>query len=394
MSINIVELCQNLETLGQIGFVEHRGTSRVAYSDDFLSGQLYVKKLMEDAGLKTYIDPVGNLIGFREGLDHDAPKVVVGSHIDSVPNGGIYDGCLGVLGAIECIREMNRCNFKNIHPIEVVAFIEEEGNAVGGTFGSKCFTGMPILLEELEKAKCFGISSSDILAAKRNKNDYCAYVELHIEQGGILENEAKDIGIVEGIVGIARFHAEIFGDANHAGTTPMVLRNDAMQKSAVALGDLYQRVSLRDDGMVCTIGIFDIENPAVNVIPAKTNFCIEARHSSSLTMHQVLNNWIQDYSSFGLNCTLFSDQKETLMNSCILNVIENACQAENFSYKRMFSGAGHDAMNLANFTPSAMIFVPSVSGISHSIKEFSSAASIQKGTQILYDVLCALSLDE
>ena len=184
-----------------------------------------------------------------QGLNNGTLSAIV-SHIDSVPNGGIYDGCLGVLGAIECIREMNRCNFKNIHPIEVVAFIEEEGNAVGGTFGSKCFTGMPILPEELEKAKCFNISSSDILAAKRNKNDYCAYVELHIEQGGILENETKDIGIVEGIVGIARFHAEICGDANHAGTTPMVLRNDAMQKSAVALSDLYQRVSLRDDGSI------------------------------------------------------------------------------------------------------------------------------------------------
>lgn len=391
MAINITRICDDLQTLGNIGFVQGQGTNRVAYSDDFIKGRNFVKKLMEDAGLKTSVDSVGNLSGIISGKNPYAPRVLVGSHIDSVPNGGIYDGCLGVLSAIECIREMKCSGFEPTHSIEIVAFIEEEGNAVGGTFGSKCFTGKKISNGEIQKASAFKISEADILHAKHDNHEYLSYLELHIEQGGVLENDGLDIGIVEGIVGITRWKLEMLGTANHAGTTPMRLRNDAMWNSVIALNDLYQRVISADDNMVCTVGIYDIENPAINVIPAQTSFYIETRHSKPSSMHGLVNSWLRQYEPVGLNHSLISDQKETLMDTSILNLIEDSCKDFGYTYKRMFSGAGHDAMNLASFVPSAMIFIPSVGGISHSIREFSTPHAIQKGTQILYDVLCKLS---
>ena len=381
------QICKELKTLGAIGFTPDKGTTRVAYSKDFYLGRSYVENLMRKAGLKVCIDSVGNLIGLKEGTDPSEKIISLGSHIDSVPGGGIYDGCLGVLGAIACIRKMCQEGYQNRHPLEVIAFIEEEGNAVGGTFGSKCFTGTALTDGEKEKAEALGISITAIKQAKRQKADYAAYLELHIEQGGILENENLDIGIVEGIVGIYRYHCSVKGQANHAGTTPMYLRDDAFFKSVVMLKDLFTQVSQRKDGMVCTVGSFHIVNPAVNVVPGETEFILEARSPHTKIMVSIIEQWKEKYEKQGLTVAQFSGQRETEMEHTLLNKMEEICTEKGYSYKRMFSGAGHDAMNMASFTPSAMIFIPSMCGISHRIKEYSNEEEIEKGTEVLYQMI-------
>ena len=378
---------EELKELGKIGFSPGMGTSRVAYSPDFFRGRDFVAGKMEEAGLEIQTDGVGNLTGLWKGIKTGEKKILVGSHIDSVPGGGIFDGCLGVIGAIECIRALRREGYENIHPIEVAAFIEEEGNAIGGTFGSRCFIGGKITAEEKEKARAFHLTENEIQQAARNVQDYQAYLELHIEQGGILEKEKRDIGIVEGIVGIARYSGSVLGESNHAGTTPMELRDDAMMKSVMMLQDLFQQISMQKDGMVCTVGAFSIPEPAINVIPGKTEFRLEGRGPSLDELIHIIDSWREKYKDRNLQLEIFLEQKETKMDETLKQMIENVCQEEGFSWKRMYSGAGHDAMNLAGILPTGMIFIPSKDGVSHSEKEYSSMEAIGKGTQTLYQMI-------
>lgn len=387
MRIDKQRVFRELTTLGEIGFVPGEGTSRVAYTESFFQGRDYVKTLMEEAGLQVHIDSVGNLIGRKEGTEPEDRIISLGSHIDSVPGGGIYDGCLGVLGAIECVRRMDGEGYENRHPIEVIAFVEEEGNAIGGTFGSRCFTGENTTEEERSKAASVGITLEDIRAAEKKKEEYLAYLELHIEQGGVLEGENLQVGIVEGIVGITRYHGQVKGEANHAGTTPMSLRNDAMAKSVHMLDDLYHRVLQREDGMVCTVGVFEINPPAVNVVPEKTKFILEARHRSMEEMTEVISAWEADYRGQGLKLEQFLVQPETVMDLRLLQTMEGICNRKGFSYKKMYSGAGHDAMNMARLTPSAMIFIPSKGGRSHCISEFSEVEDIGNGVEVLFEMI-------
>lgn len=392
MSIERQRICRELSALGEFGFVPGEGTSRVAYSQSFLQGRDYVKALMEEAGLQVFIDGVGNLIGRKEGKLPGSKIISVGSHIDSVPGGGIYDGCLGVLGGIECIRAMKREGYTNRHPIEVIAFIEEEGNAIGGTFGSRCFVGEALSEEEIKKAASFGMTLEDIRSAKGKAEDYEAYLELHIEQGGVLESKNLEIGIVEGIVGIARFDGLVEGETNHAGTTPMSLRKDAMTRSVNMLDDLYDRVLRRKDGMVCTVGEFRIVSPAVNVVPGKTRFTLEVRNPHMEEMLKVVSAWEANYEPQGLKLQQFLQQDETMMDGQLLDKMEGICCSKRLSFTRMYSGAGHDAMNMAGFTPSGMIFIPSVDGRSHCIEEFSKEEDIGNGTEVLFEMIKTLDL--
>lgn len=391
MAVNGERVVSDLKSLGKIGYEEGIGTTRVAYSPAYVEGAAYTRMLMEDAGLTVSVDPAGNLIGRLEpsvpAEDAEAKVISIGSHVDSVPGGGIYDGCLGVMSGIECIRALKEEGYANRHPIEIISFIEEEGNAVGGTFGSKCFTGMKVEDTELKKACNYDITEEMIVSAKKSPEDYAAYLELHIEQGGILESEKLPIGVVEGIVGIARYRASVAGQANHAGTTPMNLRNDAMQKTLAMLQELYNEVSAREDGMVCTIGQLDIINPAVNVVPGRVEFLIEARGKSIEDVTAVIEEWGHRHEAEGLTLENYLEQKETLMDSQLLESLEAICEEKAIGWKRMFSGAGHDAMNMVYFTPTVMIFIPSIGGISHNRAEYSTLEDITLGTEVLYNLL-------
>ena len=391
MEINVERLQRDIDDLGCIGFEKNAGVTRLAYSKAYDEGVKFVKGLMESAGMKTYIDPVGNLIGRLEG---DRDKVIsIGSHIDSVPAGGIYDGTLGVLAGIECVRALQENGYKNHHPIEVIAFVEEEGNVVGGTFGSKCFTGTPIEDSSIPKMSQHGLNMDSVKSARRNPKQYKCYLELHIEQGGILDNTKTSIGVVQGIVGIVRYKATVKGVANHAGSTPMNLRDDALAKACKMITRLMEIAHLKDEEMTCTVGDLTVLPGAVNVIPGKVEFIIELRGKSTNTIDEVIKSFNEEFKDQGLSLENFLIQKETVLDERVVSTIRNSCEKANVSYREMYSGAGHDAINMALFTPSGMIFIPSIGGISHSIDEKSSKESIKIGTEILCKAVKELDQD-
>jgi len=340
---------------------------------------------MIEAGLKTEIDAVGNLTG--KWIGEEKEIIAIGSHIDTVPNGGIYDGSLGVLAGIECLRTMKESGYKNKHTFEIIAFIEEEGNVIGGTFGSKCFTGQPQEKSTLEKLDKVGLNEENIKKAERDPNDYLCYLEYHIEQGGILENKNLQIGIVNGIVGIARYMMTVRGVSNHAGTTPMYLRDDALIKAAkiiIFLMDISQQI---DRTMTCTIGNISVEPGAVNVIPGKVSFPVEFRCIEMNSIKKVIDLFKSKYLNQNLTVDEFLWQDATKMDNSLMKLIQNECQKCNVPYLIMPSGAGHDCINMARFTPSAMLFIPSINGISHSIDEYSKPKDIELGANILLNTL-------
>jgi len=373
-----------LMRLGDIGFVVGGGTNRVAYTDAFFKGRDYVQNIMNNSGLQTRIDAVGNLYGTTpEGT---GKKIAIGSHLDTVPNGGKYDGALGVIAGIACVRRLREEGYQFKHPIEIIGFNEEEGNAVGGTFGSRCMCGQEIGDKERKSLPDVGLTEEAVSNSKCCPDDYLCYLEMHIEQGGSLERENLCIGAVEGIVGIVRFHATVNGASNHAGSTPMYLRDDALVTSCGIISRLIQLVTEYDSTMVCTVGEFTIPNSAVNVIPGKTEFLIELRYKNVPGMLEVIRQLQEEYPDPILQLHQFLHQDETAMDDRITSTVENICNRQAIPYKRMFSGAGHDAINTARIIPTGLFFIPSKNGISHSIQEYSSPSDIECGL----DVLCEL----
>ncbi len=386
MRIDATRLIEQLETLGNIGFEAEKGTSRPAYSQAFNQGRAYVQDLMTEAGLITSVDEVGNLVGVLGGKS-GYKKISIGSHIDTVPWGGIYDGTLGVLAAIEVIRALKNEEYENKHPIEIIAFNEEEGNVIGGTFGSKAFVGAK--LEDAMRAKMaeHQITLQNYRNSKRRAEDYHCYVELHIEQGGRLEKDKTDIGLVEGIVGIVRYKASVTGQANHAGSTPMDLRDDALTKTCEIIDDLMKTVVANSRTMVCTVGTLNVVPGVVNIIPGLTEFVIEMRDSQMESMEEVIAGLRDRWESQGLELEKIIDQPVTRCDKHLGQLLEDATESLGLSAQKIFSGAGHDLINMAMLTPSVLIFIPSKDGISHSIKEFSEKRDIANGTEVLLELV-------
>ena len=390
MKINAERLRTSLLELGHIGYQDGIGTSRMAYSEAFCKGREYVERCMQQAGLETYVDPVGNLTGILPGSVSGARIISAGSHIDTVPGGGMYDGTLGVMAAIEAVQTMKECQYSNCHPIEVIAFNEEEGNVVGGTFGSKAFAGQPQEESALQKLAEHGMCEDDISRSKRNPDDYRCYLELHIEQGGILESKGLELGVVEGIVGITRFMVTVPGEANHAGSTPMNLRDDALVKACGMVERIVEISKVVDPAMTCTIGYMEIEPGAVNVVPGCVRFPIELRCLRMESIRTAIAQFEAEVKQSGTTVKNFLWQEPTIMDEKLRSTFDAVCQKNGSRYCHMPSGAGHDAINMALFTPTAMLFVPSVAGISHSPREFTKPEDLERGTQALLDTILML----
>lgn len=390
MKINSERIVKNLNELGSIGYVEGKGANRMAYSAAFFEGRSFVEKLMQDAGMETRIDSVGNLIGTFGEKKEGIQKIAVGSHIDTVPNGGIYDGCLGVLAGIEIIKVMKEDGYKPNHQIEIIAFNEEEGNVVGGTFGSKAFAGSNLEESMIEPMKENNMTEDDFLAAKVNKSDYRVYLEYHIEQGGILENKEKTIGVVEAIFGILRFRVTVRGITNHAGSTPMYLRDDAMEKSALIISQLMEKVRATGDTMVGTVGKISVKPGAVNVIPGETEFIIELRDKEMNQMYEVIDELKKEWQDKGVTFEEFITQPETKCDDRLQKMFFESAEELGYSNMKLYSGAGHDLINMAMVAPSALLFIPSKNGISHHMDEYSSASDIEAGANVLLQTLLKL----
>lgn len=389
--------------LAQFGQKPNGEGNRVAFSDGDIAARSFTIGLMQKAGLETSIDFAGNIIGLRKGKNPQKKPIAFGSHIDMVPDGGNYDGCLGAMAAIEIIETLNKNNIITQHPLEVIIFSNEEG----GVMGSRAITG-ELDQEALTVKNSTGYTMGEgiqriggdplrLNEVIRTKKDLTAFLELHIEQGGILEEQRLDIGIVEGIVGLNWWDVEFIGFANHAGTTPMNKRQDALLAASQFVVAVNEITNSFEGRQVGTVGRIKAEPGAPNVIPGRVVASLEIRDLSSEKIQQVY----QSIEKRGMEIAaatntqvkfipLSTTGKPALTDQSIQNIIENAAEELGLSTLKMPSGAGHDAQDMALIAPTGMIFVPSKSGISHSPKEFTSAEDMANGANVLLHSILAI----
>ena len=387
---------KHLAELAHFGANPEGGVSRVAFSDADVAGRAYVRRLMEAAGLEVRIDAAGNLIGRREGTERKLPAIMVGSHTDSVPHGGNYDGDVGVMGGIEVAQQLRDRHVRLRHALEVVDFTDEEG----GLVGSRAMAG-ELSAATLDLVNSSGRSVRDgiralggdpeaIAGARRNPSELAAYLELHIEQGGTLEHTHTHIGVVEGIVGIQWWEATVTGLANHAGTTPMDQRHDAL----VAASELVLAVNAAATGFpgrqVATVGRIQAEPGAPNVIPGRVVLSVEVRDLDAARIAAVFERIrarAAEIAQARGTRIEFRDLEATaapaLTDPRIQRVIASEARALGLSTTALPSGAGHDAQDMARIAPIGMIFVPSVGGVSHSPREYTAPADIANGVNVL-----------
>jgi N-carbamoyl-L-amino-acid hydrolase len=376
---------------------------RVAFTKGDIDGRAWFMDLMKKAGLEPTIDTAGNLIGKRKGKNPALKPIAFGSHIDMVPDGGNYDGTLGSLAALEVIEILNENKVTTNHPLEVIIFANEEG----GTIGSMAMVGgltkeglqqkSQMGLTMAEGIKAIGGNPDNIQSCIRKKGDLRAWLELHIEQGGILEQENIEIGVVEGIVGIVHWEVTVEGFANHAGTTPMKLRKDALLAASKFITEVNE-IALRIEGHhVATVGKIEAMPGAYNVIPGKVVLGLEIR-DLSIEKIEMLFAQMEKRAAIIANETKtnFSferqanESKPALTDKDLQQIINTSAKAMGLSTKYMQSGAGHDSQEIALIAPVAMIFVPSVGGISHSFKEFTKTVDMVNGANVLLQTVLAV----
>ena len=381
------------------------GVSRLAYSDADVAGRALVMRWMREAGLDPHIDAAGNILGRRNGSDPKLEPVLFGSHIDSVPSGGNFDGDLGVLSSIEVIEQLNAARIETRRPLEVVVWANEEGVAFNnGLDGSRAAAGL-LQAGELDQVwngtpkrdaiRKIGGDADRMETVVRKPGSFHAYFELHIEQGGNLEREGIPIGVVEGIVAIDRYNAEIQGFANHAGTTAMPDRQDALLAASELTIAVNQIVRAEPGRQVGTVGHIEVSPNAPNVIPGNVKLTIELRDLSAEKIAR-LGAAIQDRARAiaaetrtTITIRPASHHESAVADPRLMTAIEDASGKLGYKTKRLPSGAGHDAQSMAHIGPMAMIFVPSVAGISHSPKELTHWDDCARGAEVLFHVVRA-----
>ena len=397
--VNGQRIMDHLFALAEFGKNPQGGVSRVAYSDADKQGREYVLGLMRAAKLDVAIDAAGNLIGRRAG---SGLPLLIGSHIDSVPEGGNYDGVVGSLGAIEVAQTLAENNVSLRHPLEVVIFQNEEG----GLIGSRAMDG-ELTEKELDLVSRSGKTIRDgikfiggdvtrLAEVRRQRGDIAGYLELHIEQGGTLESEKIDIGVVEGIVGINWWDVTITGFANHAGTTAMNNRQDALLAAAKFIEAVNRVVTSVPGRQVGTVGRINALPGAPNVIPGKVILSLELRDLDAPKINTLFERIKAEAEKIAADSRTTFEFKEINVNipaptdPRIRALISDSARELGLTTKALPSGAGHDAQDMARLGPVGMIFVPSIGGISHSPREFSRPADIANGANVLLHTLLKL----
>ena len=391
-----------LAELSRFGRNPQGGVSRTAYSEADRQGRAYVRQLMTGAGLDVRLDAAGNILGRRAGRDAALPPILVGSHIDSVPEGGNYDGNLGTLAAIEVARTLRDRGVVTRHPLEVVVWQNEEGGLVGSRIASGEFPA-----RELDRVAASGKTLRDGIAfiggdparldaARRRRGEIAAYLELHIEQGGTLERERTAIGVVEGIVGIWQWTVTVDGFANHAGTTPMDRRQDALL-AAARFVEMVNRVVRAEPGrQVGTVGQIRAEPGAPNVVPGRVVMSLELRDLDAPKVRRLYGRIVDEAQAIArdggtrVGFAPITDHGPAPTDPRVRTVIAEAARGLGLSSRALPSGAGHDAQEMARLAPTGMIFVPSVGGISHSPREFTRPEDCANGANVLLHALLAV----
>lgn len=402
--INGNRLNKHIEELATIGGTENGGVTRFSYSETEREANELVKQYMESAGLTVEEDAVGNVIGSLDG-DKNLPVIIIGSHIDTVPDGGKYDGALGVLTAIEVIHSLTEKGERLNHPVKVISFKDEEGSRFGfGMIGSRAAAG--ILTEaDLEHTDDNGITIKQAMedAGLKHTNFQQAiidniklYLEVHIEQGKILESNEMPVGNVTGIAGPLWLEFTLKGLAEHAGTTPMNQRQDALVGASIIISEI-EKIASRTDTTVATVGKLNVKPNGTNVIPGEVQWNVDIRDIDE-AKRDVVEEQIRTFANQvaderGLELTINELQRvePVLCDSRIQEAIKKSIQEEvDVEAISLPSGAGHDGMQFKHVAPIGMIFVRSKDGISHNPKEFTSEEDIEKAGNVLYRTLLEL----
>jgi N-carbamoyl-L-amino-acid hydrolase len=405
ISINVERMRGDLEELGRIGRDSGGGVSRPSFSPADIEARAWLKKKIEAAGLLYRQDGAGNQFGRIDGA---GKTVMAGSHIDTVLNGGMYDGAAGVVAALECLRTIREKKMATTKPLEIASFTDEEGNLVGDFLGSRAFLGLLDRDDVVNGRTAFGLRLRDILngtdfsvesilEAHKTRPELEAYVELHIEQGPVLEDEGLPIGVVETIAGKHYRLCSFSGQAAHAGTTPLELRQDAFLGLADFALKATQHVATRHYGSVVTIGRVTLYPGVFSVVPARADFTFEFRSSDPATLKELETGLFaiaaEVASTRGLGFASRVVDKTSPVNVAprLVALIEEECRDLGVPSMRMTSGAGHDAQILAAACDSGMIFIPCADGISHSPAEQIDWGNLEKGANLLLRTLARLA---
>jgi len=403
--INLERIKKDLEELGRIGRDEHGGVSRPSFSPADFEARTWLKKRIEDAGLCYRQDGAGNQFG---RVECPGKTVMAGSHIDTVPNGGMFDGAVGVVAALEAVHRILEEKIPLARPLEVASFTDEEGNLVGDFLGSRAFMGLLDENEVRNGKTSFGMPFRDvlkrteftaegILAAHKQRPELEAYLELHIEQGPVLEDEGVPIGIVERIAGKHYRQCAFIGESGHAGTTPLELRRDAFLGLADFALKATQHVAVKHYGSMLTIGKAALHPGSFSVIPGRADFTLEFRSASPEALTAIEKEVFalaEDIASTrGLTFASRIVDKTTPVTIAprLVNLLEDECRTLGYPSMRMTSGAGHDAQILAAACDVGMIFIPSPDGISHAPGERVNWDDLEKGANLLLRTLVRLA---
>ena len=404
LRVNGARLLDSLARLAEIGATPEGGAERLAFTPEDGAGRDLVRSWMEAAGLEVRVDGIGNVIGRRSGEDPDAAPVMLGSHIDTVGNGGRYDGNLGVLAALEVVRTLNDADLRTTRPLEVAIFSNEEGSRYHpDMLGSLVYTG------GLDLEHAWALRSPDgerTLKEELESIGYlgdaplpgpvpAAYVELHIEQGPVLEAEAVDFGAVTGVQGILWEEITLSGTSNHAGTTPMRFRHDAGVVAAEAVL-LARRLTREIEGQVATVGRMSFAPGLTNVVPGRAVFTLDIRNPDPERLARVEEEFFTGLAAAAEREAVRVERRElarfgpAVFDERVISLVEEAASALEGSCRRLPSGAGHDAQMLSRVCPTGMIFVPSVNGVSHNPTEFTRDEDVAAGANALFLVAIQL----
>ncbi len=378
--------------------VEGPGVTRLLYSAQWIEAQNSLKEKFEELGMKVEFDAVGNLFATIEGTEEPEKIVATGSHIDTVVEGGRFDGQLGVMGGYLAVKNLIETKGKPKKSLQVISMAEEEGSRFPYAFwGSKNIFGLAKREEVEEIADTEGIrfvdamreAGFDFLEDGPKHNELEAFIELHIEQGNFLEAENKAVGVVNGIAGQKRYDVVLKGEANHAGTTLMEYRKDTVEAMSRMIVNGIDKAKAEGDPLVLTFGRVDPIPNTVNVVPGEVSFSIDCRHTDQAALNdfteELENDMKQIASDMGIEIDInqWMDEAPTPMNDKIIHTIEEVCKEKELDYKVMHSGAGHDAQIFATYVPTGMIFVPSIKGISHNPEEHTETPDLVQGIEAL-----------
>ncbi|MGP9766472.1 Zn-dependent hydrolase [Halomonas sp. AOP13-D3-9] len=397
-----------IEHVAQFTSTPGKGTTRLTYSTEHRGVRDYLQAKMKEAGLQVREDAVGNLFGRIEGKNPDLPLVLVGSHFDSVPNGGNFDGPAGIIAGLETAFVFQELGLKPKRSVEIIAMIEEEGGRFGsGLLGSRLLTGQ-VTQQDLHELKDqngisvaqamldFGLDPSRSGEVALSANALYAFLELHIEQGPILEQNQEDIGLVTEVVSLSQIEVTVAGAAGHAGTTPMNARKDALVGAATVIARIPDIVTEVDKLAVGTVGRIVAQPGGANVIPSSVSFSVDIRSPQAQSVTEIKNKLCAELKQLlDSGLTFEIDEKITIPSTPMAEVIRNQfaqdADAGGIKWRWMTSGAGHDAMILSKITQTGLVFVPSRNGISHAPEEWTDYDKLAKGIEVIFRTAKTLS---